>query len=149
MSTRSPAPLDPRGPRFAAAITAVVFVLVLLTGSGWLALAQAVVFAITAARPRLGPYGLIYRALVRPRLRPPVELEPAEPFRFAQLLGLAFTVVATAGYLSGVTVLGLVTAAMALAAAFLNAAFGLCLGCEAYLAFRRLTGRPMAARVAR
>ena len=30
-------------------------------------------------------------------------------------------------------------AAFGLLAAFLNAAFGLCLGCEAYLAARRLT----------
>jgi hypothetical protein len=52
--------------------------------------------------------------------------------------------VATVGYLSGVTALGVVFAAFALLAAFLNAAFGLCLGCEAYLALRRL--RPAQAR---
>ena len=36
-----------------------------------------------------------------------------------------------------VPVLGIVAVAFALAAAFLNAAFGLCLGCEAYLLIRR------------
>lgn len=139
--------LDPRGPRFAASVTAVVLAAVLVTGSGWLALLQAAVFAITAADPRRGPYGLVFRALVAPRLRPPAELEPAAPVRFAQLVGLAFTLVASVGYLSGLTVVGLVAAGFALAAAFLNAAFGLCLGCEAYLAFRRLTGRTAPARV--
>jgi Domain of unknown function (DUF4395) len=139
--------LDPRGPRFAAAVTTVVLVAVLVTGSGWLALAQAVVFALTAASPRRGPYGLIYRALVAPRLRPPAELEPAAPVRFAQLVGMAFTLVSAVGYLAGAAPLGLVMAALALAAAFLNAAFGLCLGCEAYLAFRRLTNRPVPGRV--
>ncbi|MBO0866975.1 MAG: DUF4395 domain-containing protein [Micromonosporaceae bacterium] len=138
--------LDPRGPRFAAAVTTVVLVLVLILTSGWLALAQAAVFAVTAANPRFGPYGILYRTLVAPRLSRPTELEPAEPVRFAQLVGFAFTAVATVGFLTGVTALGLVAAAFALIAAFLSAAFGLCLGCEAYLVLRRLTGRPLPAR---
>jgi len=139
--------LDPRAPRFAAAVTTAVIVAVLITGSGWLALVQAAVFAVTAVDPRRGPYGLVYRALVAPRLGRPVELEPAAPVRFAQVIGFAFTLVAAVGYLSGATALGVVMTAFALIAAFLNAAFGLCLGCEAYLAFRRLTGRPLEARV--
>ncbi|MEU5529026.1 DUF4395 domain-containing protein [Micromonospora chersina] len=138
--------LDPRGPRFAAALTTVVLALALVTGSGWLVLAQAVVFALTAAHPRLGPYGLLFRALVAPRLGPPAELEPVAPVRFAQLVGLAFATVGAVGWLGGVPLLGLVATAAALAAAFLNAAFGLCLGCEGYLAIRRLAGRPLAAR---
>jgi hypothetical protein len=139
--------LDPRGPRFAAALTTLVLIVVLITGSGWLMLAQAVVFAISALAPKWGPFGLLYRALVAPRLGRPTELEPAAPVRFAQAVGLFFAVVSTAGYLGGVPLLGLVAAAFALLAAFLNAAFGLCLGCELYLAFRRFTKRPMAARV--
>jgi ABC-type transport system involved in cytochrome bd biosynthesis fused ATPase/permease subunit len=50
-------------------------------------------------------------------------------------------VVTVVGYLSGATVLGIVFAAFALVAAFLNGFFGLCLGCEAYLAMRRLGAR--------
>jgi hypothetical protein len=136
--------LDPRGQRFAAAVTSLVLIIILLTGWGWLALVQTLVFALTAYDPRKGPYGLIYRALVLPRIGPPAEREPAAPVRFAQLVGLTFAAVATIGYLSGVTALGVVFAALALLAAFLNAAFGLCLGCEAYLALRRL--RPAQAR---
>jgi hypothetical protein len=135
--------LDPRGPRFAAAITTLVLVAVLLTGSGWLALAQAAVFAASALSPRYAPYGLLYRTLLAPRLGRPTELEPAAPVRFAQLVGLVFSLVAAVGYLAGVAVVGLVFAGFALVAAFLNAAFGLCLGCEVYLAFRRLTHRPI------
>jgi len=133
--------LDPRGPRFAAALTTVVLVVVLATGWGWLALAQAVVFASTAADPRLGPYALLYRSLIAPRLGPTAEREDAAPVRFAQLVGFVFLAVATIGYFSGVTAIGVVFAAFGLLAAFLNAAFGLCLGCEAYLAGRRLTAR--------
>jgi hypothetical protein len=133
--------LDPRGPRFAAAVTSLVLVLVLVTGSGWLALAQAVVFAIGAANIRYAPYALIYRYLVAPRLAPPAEREAAEPVRFAQAVGFVFLAVGTVGYLAGVPVLGIVATAFGLAAAFLNAAFGLCLGCEMYLLLRRLTAR--------
>jgi hypothetical protein len=139
--------LDPRGPRFAAAVTSVVLVLILIFSAGWLALAQAAVFGVAALAPRYSPYGLVYRALLAPRLPRPAELEPAAPVRFAQAVGLVFTVVAALGYLLGVPLLGLVFTAFALLAAFLNAAFGLCLGCEAYLAFRRLTHRPLPARV--
>jgi sterol desaturase/sphingolipid hydroxylase (fatty acid hydroxylase superfamily) len=125
--------LDPRGVRFAAAVTTVVLAVVLLTGSGVLAAVQAVVFAIpVAAGMRWSPYGALYRALVAPRLGPPTEREDAAPVRFSQAVGLVFTLVAAVGYLSGATVLGLVATAMALAAAFLNAAFGFCLGCEMY-----------------
>jgi len=133
--------LDPRGQRFAAAVTSVVLVAVLATGWGWLALAQAVVFAITAADPRRGPYPVVYRAFLLPRLGPPAEREPAAPVRFAQLVGFVFLAIAAVGYLSGATALGVTFAALGLLAAFLNAAFGLCLGCEVYLAARRVTAR--------
>lgn len=133
--------LDPRGQRFAAALTSIALVVVVVTGWGWLAVAQAVVFAITAADPRRGPYPLIFRALVLPRIGPPAGREPAAPVRFAQLVGFVFLSLAAIGFLSGATVLGLTFAALGLLAAFLNAAFGLCLGCEAYLATRRLTAR--------
>jgi uncharacterized protein DUF4395 len=136
--------LDPRGQRFAAALTTVVIIVVLATGWGWLALAQAVVFAVTAADPRRGPYSFVYRALVLPRIGPPAEREPAAPVRFAQLVGFAFLTVAAIGYLSGVTALGVTFAALGLLAAFLNAAFGLCVGCEVYLAARRFTARSAA-----
>ncbi|GAB7051266.1 DUF4395 domain-containing protein [Catenuloplanes indicus] len=133
--------IDPRGPRFGAAITSVVLAIVVVTGSGWLALAQTLVFTISAAVPSLAPYGLIYRTLVAPRLAPPAELEAPEPPRFAQLVGMIFTVVATIGYLSGAPLIGMIFTGFALFAAFLNAAFGFCLGCQMYLVIRRLAPR--------
>ncbi len=139
--------LDPRGPRFNAAVTAVVFAVLLVTGWWWLALAQAVVFAISAVDPRRGPYALVFNSLVRPHLAPPTELEPTAPVRFAQTLGFVFAAVATVAFLAGATPVGIVAAAFGLAAAFLNSVFGLCLGCELYLAVRRLTGRAVPARV--
>jgi hypothetical protein len=133
--------LDPRGPRFSAGITAILFIVVLVTSSGWLALFQALVFAIGTYDPRKTPWGLGYRYLVAPRLGPPREREDAAPVRFAQAVGLAFAIVAAVGYLSGATVVGVVASGFALAAAFLNSVFGLCLGCEAYLLIARIRSR--------
>jgi hypothetical protein len=136
--------VDPRGPRVGAAITTVVLAVVLLTGSGWLLAAQAVVFAVGAfAGLRFAPYGVVYRRLVQPRLDPPATLEAEAPPRFAQGVGFGFAVVGAIGYLTGVTPLGIVATAFALGAAFLNAAFDYCLGCEVHLRIVRLLGRPV------
>ncbi|MDN5916414.1 MAG: DUF4395 domain-containing protein [Pseudonocardia sp.] len=132
-SLRAEPRLDPRGARFSAAVTTVVLALVLLSGNGWLALAQAVVFAVgSIAGMAFAPYGVVFRKVLAPRLAPPAEREDAAPVRFSQTVGLVFTAVAAIGYLTGLSTLGLVATALALAAAFLNAAFGFCLGCEMY-----------------
>ena len=135
--------IDPRGPRFGAWITTAVLIIVLATSSAWLLAAQTVVFAIGAIFGlRWAPYGLIYRYAVRPRLGPPKELEEEAPPRFAQGVGVAFAAVGVIGYATHVTALGIAATALALVAAFLNAAFGFCLGCEMYLIIRRLRERP-------
>jgi hypothetical protein len=131
--------IDPRGPRFGALITTLVLVIVLITSSAWLLAAQAVVFAIGAlAGLKYAPYGMIYRFLIRPRLGPPSEMEAEAPPRFAQGVGLVFAVVGVIGYATTLTWLGIAATACALIAAFLNGAFGLCLGCEMYLLIRRI-----------
>lgn len=127
--------IDPRGPRFAAAVTSLVLAAVLVTGSGWLLGAQAAVFALGAANH--SPYTLVFRRFVRPRLTPPAELEDARPVRFAQTVGLGFAVAALAALAAGSTFAVNLFVAAALVAALLNALFGLCLGCEIYLLSRR------------
>ncbi|TDV40039.1 DUF4395 domain-containing protein [Actinophytocola oryzae] len=132
--------VDPRGPRFAAWVTTVVLAVVLVTGWWPLLAAQAVVFAIGAfAGFRAAPYSVVYRALVAPRLGPTDEREDTAPLRFAQGVGFGFAVLGVLGYAFDVTPLGIVATALALAAAFLNAAFAFCLGCETYLLIRRFT----------
>lgn len=134
--------IDPRGPRTMAWITTFALAVVLLissneTAAGIVLTAQAVVFAL-GGRGR-SPYQLVFTTLVRPRLQPPAELEDAEPTRFAQLVGLAFAVAGAVSFLSGATVAGQVFTGFALVAALLNAAVGLCLGCELYLILKRIT----------
>lgn len=128
--------VDPRGPRFGAAATTLVLALVLVTGSPWLLAAQTFVFAFGALNTP--PYGLLFKKFVRPRLGPPTELEDAAPPRFAQGVGMAFGILGMIGFAIGITPLALGATAAALLAAFLNAAFGLCLGCEMYVIIRRL-----------
>jgi len=149
MSQLSPRAVDPRGPRFAAWVTTVVLAIVLLTDGGWLLAAQTVVFALGAFLGLgVAPYAVLYRLLIAPRLAPTTEREDATPVRFAQGVGFVFAAVGTVGYLADAPLVGLVATAAALIAAFLNAAFGLCLGCLAYLRGRLLVSRFTRARAA-
>jgi Ca2+/Na+ antiporter len=131
--------VDVRGPRFAAWVTTAVLVATLIVSAiSPLAAAiilglQAVVFAIGAlAGPRRHPYGRLFATLVAPRLGPVKEREPVPPLKFAQLVGLIFAIVGTAGFAVGAPLVGVIATAFALVAAFLNAAFGICLGCQLY-----------------
>lgn len=141
--TAASAGIDPRGPRFTAAITVVVFAAVLMVPSAAVAAVlvgvQAVFFAIGAG---LGiqrtPTAHLFRTVVRPRLAAPTHLEDPRPPRFAQAVGLVFAVVSFAGFATGAVLLGQVAAGFAFVAAFLNAFFGFCLGCEMYLLGLRL-----------
>jgi len=139
--------IDPRGQQFAAAVTSLVLVAVLLTAPGPLGIAllaaQAALFATAVLRGvQRTPVAAVFRAVVRPRLAPPAHLEDPEPPRFAQGVGLVFALVALVGFLSGATTLGYVATGFALVAALLNATIGLCLGCEVYLLGRRALAVP-------
>jgi hypothetical protein len=195
-----PRGIDPRGPRFAAAITtallAIAVVLALTgiatqrwspdAGFGWFAYAPlagavftpgvdvafvagssafvlpmaplaarildpgfllvlviALLFLWSVLSPRTAPWGVLYRRVVQRRLPPPTELEDPRPPRFAQGVGLFVTALGLLLHLAGVPWALPVAAAMAFVAAFLNAAFGVCLGCQLYLVLQRagLVGR--------
>jgi hypothetical protein len=181
-----PRGIDPRGPRFIAAITAVLLLIDVFLGLiglstardfGWFAyqpladesftpgaawaiqaaslsqraldpaflllLAIALLFVWGVVSPRTAPWAVLYRTLVQPRLREPRELEDPRPPRFAQGVGLLVTGIGLLLHLAGVPWALPIAAAMAFAAAFLNAVFGLCLGCQLYLVLQRagLVGR--------
>jgi len=131
--------VDVRGPRFAAWVTtAVLLVTLVVSAASPLAAAvilgvQAVIFAIGAiGGPRRHPYGRLFAGLVATRLGPVEEREPVAPLKFAQLVGLIFAVAGVAGFAAGAFLVGVIATAFALVAAFLNAAFGICLGCQLY-----------------
>ena len=135
---RSFALIDARGPRFGAAITVVVLALALILNEPLLVLWQAVVFAIGATfGPQKTPYAFIYRTLVKPRLSGDVPTEDVRPPQFAQTIGLIFALFALLGWAAGIDHAFTIAVGFALAAAFLNAAFDFCLGCEMFLLLTR------------
>ncbi len=135
--------IDPRGPRFGAGITAIVLAIILLTIPSALAtvllVIQAAVFGIGAfVGLHAHPYGAVYRKFVVRRLQPPKELEAVEPPTFAQLVGFVFAATGLVALVLGSTFVATIAVGFALAAAFLNSVFGICLGCEMYVIGQRI-----------
>ena len=134
--------IDARGPRFGAVITTTVLAIALVTINEWVLLAQALVFAIGAIRgPQFTPYGLIFKNFIKPRLSKEAPTEDVRPPKFAQSVGFIFALVGLVGAFSGAEIVFTVAVGFALGAAFLNAAFNYCLGCEMYLLGLRLIKR--------
>jgi len=135
--------IDPRGPRFGAAITTAVLAIILLTVPSSVATVllgiQTVVFALGAfvGLPSQ-PYGILYRKLLAPKLSKPAELEAVEPPQFAQLVGFLFAAAGLVALLLGADLVATIAVGFALGAAFLNAVFNFCLGCEMYLIGKRI-----------
>jgi len=133
--------IDPRGPRFSAGVTAVLLLVVIGLSLSGATIAATVLFAAITALFAWGafagvqrhPYGAVFRALVRPRLKPPAELEEPVPPTFAQGVGFVITLVGLVLGILGVPYAVVVAAALAFIAAFLNSVFGYCLGCQIYL----------------
>lgn len=144
-NSSSPRGIDPRGPRFAATITTVLLLIDLFlaligqtTAAFWLLVSIALLFVWGVAWPRTAPWGALYRVAIQPRLAPPSEWEDPRPPRFAQGVGLVVTTAGILLHLAGVPGAMAIAAGAAFVAAFLNAVFGLCLGCELYLLLQRI-----------
>lgn len=104
----------------------------------------ALLFLWTAVSPQSAPWGVTFRTLVGPRLSPPATLEDPRPPRFSQGVGLFVLGVGLMLHLVGLPWALPISTAAAFMAAFLNAAFAFCLGCQIYLFLQRLgvIGRP-------
>lgn len=164
-TTRSTTPqpagtVDPRSPRFGASITSALLLagvyLAALGSSAGPGLAQlplvaraadpgflvlllvALLFAWSLISARTHPFAALFRGIVRPRLGPPTEWEDARPPRFAQGVGLFVVGIGLVLHLVAVPWALVIAGAAAFIAAFLNAAFGFCLGCELYLLLARV-----------
>lgn len=139
--------IDPRGPRFGAAITSILLLVTVFLGLdkatesigfGLLA-AIDLLFLIGATQGNAKhPYGILFKKLVRPRLAAPKELEDPRPPQFAQAVGFLVAslglVTSAFGFEYGVALF----AGFAFVAAFLNAAFAYCLGCQIWIGLRRI-----------
>ena len=137
-SKKSTTIIDARGPRFGALITTIILAAALATNNVWFVVAAGIAFAIGAFKgPQFTPQAFIYKSFVKPRLKGEVPAEDVRPPQFAQSVGLLFALAAIAGATTGVDLLFTIAVAFALGAAFLNAAFNFCLGCEIYLLLLR------------
>jgi len=134
--------IDARGPRWSAGLTSIVLIIALITKSPIVIAIQLVQFGIsTFAGPPNSPYAWLYKRFVQPRLSKDFDSEDVRPVHFAQFVGFIFALLATVGAVSQTWTLFTIAAALALFAAFLNSAFGYCLGCKIYLLgvrFRRV-----------
>jgi hypothetical protein len=130
--------IDARGPRWSAVITTIVLAIALVTSNIWVISIQAIVFAIGAIRgPQLTPYAIIFKKLIKPRLKSDATFEDVRPPQFAQSVGLVFALVAVIASVTGADGVFTIAVGFALAAAFLNSAFNFCLGCQVYLLLLR------------
>jgi len=134
--------IDARGPRYTAALTTLVLSAAIITESNLIIGFQFAVFlSAVIFGLRRSIYGFLYRNLIQSRLKGAVPSEYESAPRFAQLIGAIFALTALIGGLTGNTAVFLIATGFALAAAFLNAAFGFCLGCQIYLLILRATKR--------
>ena len=93
----------------------------------------AIVLLLGTFAPRLALFKQLYFRVLKPAgiVKPrPVQDRP-EPHNFAQGLGGVFLAVASA-FLLPVPVIGLALALIVAVLAFVNLAFGYCLGCQIY-----------------
>jgi hypothetical protein len=134
--------IDARGPRFSATITTIVLATALVTHNVWVLAVQGIVFLIGATfGPQFTPYGLLFKNVIKPRLKKEAPTEDVRPPKFAQSVGLIFALVGIFGTVVDRSLIFTAATSFALAAAFLNAAFNYCLGCEMYLILVRTTTR--------
>jgi hypothetical protein len=142
-----PGQLDPRGPRFGAGITSMLMLIVIYLSleSSTIDLALAVMtFSVvmfvlgSTLGPAKHPFSYLYKFTLRKFLKEPSFLEPAKPVHFAQVIGLAVTGSGLALHFIGVPNALPISAALAFLAAFVNAVFAYCIGCQMYLGLKRL-----------
>ena len=132
--------IDPRGPRVTAAITLTVLGIAFLTHSTALVIIQLFQFTVGGfISPKKAPFGWVYRKVVQPRLKGDFIGEDIRGPQFAQKVGFLFALLATIGAFTKVDLLFSIPVIFAFVAAFLNAVFDYCLGCQIYLLIQRAT----------
>lgn len=135
--------IDPRAPRFGAAITSVIALIGFadaFSGYGQVTVVSTslllVLFIWSVFFPASHPYKFLF-TLIRPKIGEPKELEDSRPPRFAQRVGLFFAVSGAIALLINSQVVTSIALAFIFIAAFLNAFFNFCLGCQMYLLLKR------------
>ena len=128
-----PNPVNDVAARTVATGAVLMALAVAVLGWGWVLVPLTYGFvARVLTGPRLSPLGQFATKVVAPRLPQHEKLLPGPPKRFAQGIGVAFTVTASVLWLAGASTAARVVVGMLAGAAFLEAAFGFCLGCKVF-----------------
>jgi hypothetical protein len=135
-----PNPVNETSARLVAAGVAALAVVAIALEQGWLLPVLAYGFLARALTgPTLSPLGLLATRVLTPRLQLAHRYSPGPPKRFAQTIGAAFTVTATAlWYAAGEHTAALVLVAVLAVFASLEATAGFCFGCRAFYLGMRL-----------
>ena len=138
-STRSssffsfPNPVNDVAARTVASGAVLMALAVAVLGWGWVLVPLTYGFvARVLAGPRFSPLGQFATKVVAPRLPQFEKLMPGPPKRFAQGIGVAFSLTASVLWLAGAPTAARIVVGMLAGAAFLEAAFGFCLGCKVF-----------------
>lgn len=124
-----PKVVNEKAARVVAGLVVLVAGLALATGWLWLSAVLAVGFALrVASGPALDPFGRLATKVIAPRLGPPVWVAGA-PKRFAQTVGLVFTVGATLALALGAPAVTAGLLAVLVVFALLESVVGFCAGC--------------------
>lgn len=133
-----PNPVNEVAARVVAAGVVLLSVTAIVTGQPWLIAVIAYGFlARVAAGPRFSPLGQLATRVIAPRLGEPKPV-PGPPKRFAQGMGAAMSLAALVLVLFGAATAAHIVLGALAAAAFLEAAFALCLGCKIFALGMRL-----------
>lgn len=139
--TRTPTPIDPRGPRFNQAVLALGLAAGFVGDWRPVVPILGVVLLLGAAfGPRYGPFLRLYAEVIKPRLSPPAELEDPRPPRFASTVGVVFLAAATIAFAAGASTVGWALALIVAVLSGLATTTGICVGCEVWLLVARRRG---------
>jgi len=138
--------IDPRGYRFGASVTLVISIIALILGAttaGWVTMGVLALLFLPGATigPQATLQARVFKRFIRPRIGAPTETESFRPPRFAQQMGLGFSLLAVLFGVLDVAAGFYIFTGFVVIASFLNSVFGFCLGCEIYLLFKRATTR--------
>ncbi len=129
-----PNPVDDHAARTVATGVVLMSLATIALDQPWILFPLAYGFwARVLTGPRLSPLGQLATRVIAPRLPVEPKLVPGPPKRFAQAIGVVFSTSALVlWYGFGLHTAAFVVVGLLAGAAFLEAAFGLCLGCTAF-----------------
>lgn len=125
-----PNPVNDYAARSTAGLVIVLAAASIVVNQPWLYAVLAIGFALrVAGGPRYSPFGRLAVHVIVPQVWKKTKTVPGPPKRFAQTIGLAFSGTAFVLSILGFGLAAQIVVGALIGAAFLEFAFGLCLGC--------------------